>query len=118
MFQYEIKNSFENRKLEYKRLCYKYPNRVPVIIKKAENSKNTPDIDKEKYLVPGDLDIAQFLYIVRKRIKLAPDQAIFLFCNNESIPMSRKFSTLHREMASADGFLYVVFSLENTFGFV
>jgi GABA(A) receptor-associated protein len=36
-------------------------------------------------LVPADLTVGQFHYVIRKRIKLAPEKALFLFCSN-SIP--------------------------------
>ena len=116
-FRYELNTPFDKRKEESKKLKEKYINRVPVIIKKADNATNTPDIDKEKYLVPKDLDIAQFLYVIRKRIKLSPDQAVFLFCNNETIPMASKFGTIYEEKSKDDGFLYLMYSLESTFGF-
>jgi len=47
-----------------------------------------PDIDKRKFLVPNDITIAQFMWIIRKRIQLAPEKAIFLFVN-KTMPLSR-----------------------------
>lgn len=41
-----------------------------------------PDIDKKKYLVPSDLTVGQFVYVIRKRIKLSPEKGIFIFINN------------------------------------
>lgn len=35
-----------------------------------------------RYLVPGDLTVGQFVYVIRKRIKLTPEKAIFIFVNN------------------------------------
>ena len=35
-----------------------------------------PDLDKCKYLVPRDLSVGKFLYVVRKRIKLAPEHGM------------------------------------------
>ena len=74
----------EKRKSEAERIRAKYPDRVPVICEKADRS-DIPDIDKKKYLVPADLTVGQFHYVIRKRIKLAPEKALFLFCSN-SIP--------------------------------
>lgn len=39
------------------------------------------DIDKKKYLVPSDLTCGQFVYVIRKRLKLPAEKAIFLFVN-------------------------------------
>lgn len=74
----------EKRKSEAERIRAKYPDRVPVICEKADRS-DIPDIDKKKYLVPADLTVGQFHYVIRKRIQLAPEKALFLFCSN-SIP--------------------------------
>jgi GABA(A) receptor-associated protein len=41
-----------------------------------------PTIDKKKYLVPSDMTVGQFIYVIRKRIKLSPEKAIFIFVNN------------------------------------
>lgn len=35
-----------------------------------------------RYLVPGDLTVAQFVYVIRKRINVNPEQAIFMFIKN------------------------------------
>lgn len=35
-----------------------------------------------RYLVPADLTVGQFVYVVRKRIKLSPEKAIFVFVKN------------------------------------
>jgi len=34
--------------------------------------------NRKKYLVPADLTMGQFVYVIRKRIKLPADQAIFV----------------------------------------
>jgi GABA(A) receptor-associated protein len=50
-------------------------------------------IDKKKYLVPADLTVGQFVYVIRKRIKLSPEKAIFIFVN-EILPPTAGKSTL------------------------
>ena len=56
-----------------------------------------PDIDKKKYLVPSDLTVGQFHYVIRKRIKLAPEKALFLFCSNSIPPNAALMSTVYEE---------------------
>lgn len=38
--------------------------------------------DGNRYLVPADLTVGQFVYVVRKRIKLSAEKAIFIFVKN------------------------------------
>lgn len=70
----------EKRKAEADRIRQKYPDRIPVICEKVEKS-DIPTIDKKKYLVPADLTVGQFVYVIRKRIKLSSEKAIFMFVN-------------------------------------
>lgn len=35
-----------------------------------------------RYLVPADLTVGQFVYVIRKRIKVSPEEAIFMFVKN------------------------------------
>jgi len=105
----------EKRKSEAERIRAKYPDRVPVICEKADRS-DIPDIDKKKYLVPADLTVGQFHYVIRKRIQLAPEKALFLFCSNTIPPNHALMSTVYEEQKDEDGFLYVQYSGESTFG--
>ena len=77
----------EHRSAESAKIRAKYPERIPVIVQRAAKSQ-IPDIDKRKFLVPGDLTVAQFMWIVRKRIQLPPEKAIFLFVGRV-LPQSR-----------------------------
>ncbi len=105
----------EKRKLEAERIREKYPDRIPCIVEKADKSDITP-IDKKKYLVPSDLTVGQFVYVIRKRIKLSPEKAIFIFVNDVIPPSSSLLSQVCAEHKDEDGFLYIVYSSENTFG--
>ena len=103
------------RKSEAQRIRAKYPDRIPVICEKDDRS-DIPDIDKKKYLVPADLTVGQFVYVIRKRIKLSPEKAIFIFINNILPPTASLMSTIYEEQKDSDGFLYITYSGENTFG--
>ncbi|KAG8637017.1 autophagy-related protein 8C-like isoform X1 [Manihot esculenta] len=105
----------ERRQAESARIREKYPDRIPVIVERAERS-DIPDIDKKKYLVPSDLTVGQFVYVVRKRIKLSAEKAIFIFVKNVLPPTAAMMSAIYEENKDDDGFLYMTYSGENTFG--
>ncbi|KAF9669528.1 hypothetical protein SADUNF_Sadunf14G0116900 [Salix dunnii] len=69
-----------------------------------------------RYLVPADLTVGQFVYVVRKRIKLSPEKAIFIFVKNILPPTAAMMSAIYEENKDEDGFLYMSYSGENTFG--
>ena len=115
MGQFQQEHPFEKREQEAKRIREKYPDRIPVICERDPRS-DIPDIDKKKYLVPQDLSIGQFVYVIRKRIKVKPEKAIYIFVNNVLPPTAALISSVYNSNKSSDGFLYVVYSGENTFG--
>jgi GABA(A) receptor-associated protein len=140
---FKLEHPLERRQAEANRIREKYPDRIPVrsfflfmyfayfsmmvcsnpkqlpceqvIVEKAEKS-DIPDIDKKKYLVPADLTVGQFVYVVRKRIKLSAEKAIFIFVKNTLPPTAALMSAIYEENKDEDGFLYMTYSGENTFG--
>ncbi|KAK3253313.1 Autophagy-related protein 8d [Cymbomonas tetramitiformis] len=112
---FKQEHPLEKRQGEAQRIREKYPDRIPVIVEKSEKS-DIPDIDKKKYLVPADLTVGQFVYVIRKRIKLGPEKAIFIFVNNVLPPTAALMSAIYEEHKDDDGFLYITYSGENTFG--
>lgn len=100
-----------------------------------------------RYLVPGDLTVGQFVYVIRKRIKVSPEKAIFMFvknvlpptgkllvlsdfpccfyssadstllsCHTDLLPAAALMSEVYDDHKDEDGFLYITYSGENTFG--
>lgn len=117
MSLYKQRVPLAQRVIESSKVRQKFPGRIPVIVEKAERSgSDIPDIDKSKFLVPGDLSFGQFIYVIRKRMMLPPDKAIFLFINNLLIPSSTFMVEIYNSYADADGFLYVIYNGESTFG--
>ena len=112
---FKEEHPFEKRKAEASRIRNKYEDRIPIIVERAEGS-DIATVDKSKYLCPHDLTVGQFQFVIRKRLKLPSDQAIFLFVNNTLPPASCLLSQLYKEHADEDGFLYFRYSGESTFG--
>lgn len=108
-------HSFEKRSLEAINIKKKYPDRLPIIVEQSKNS-NLPPLDKKKYLVPNDLTLGQFMYVIRKRITLEPEKAIFIFIKNSIPATNTLISQLYKEHKDEDGFLYCTINGENTFG--
>lgn len=112
---FKKKHSFEHRLNESIRIREKYPDRIPIICEKI-NRSDVPEIDKEKYLVPNDLTVGQFIYVIRKRVKLPAEAAIYLFVGGSIPPTSALIANVYESFKDEDGFLYVHYSKENTFG--
>ncbi|KNA15418.1 hypothetical protein SOVF_098410 [Spinacia oleracea] len=112
---FKFEHPLEKRQAESSRIREKYPDRIPVIVERAEKT-DIPDIDKKKYLVPADLTVGQFVYVVRKRVNLSAEKAIFVFVKNILPPTAALLSTIYEDNKDEDGFLYMTYSGENVFG--
>lgn len=107
---------FEDRLEESSRVLMKYPDRRPIICEKLSNQQNLPNIDKKKYLVPCDLTMGQFIYVIRKRMNLRSEEAIFLYANNKIISGTSIIGHIYQQDKDPDGFLYIQYTKENMFG--
>lgn len=116
MCEFKKNNTFIARHTESTKIKEKYPDRIPIIVYKHHRTTDLPDINKNKYLVPKDLTIGQFIFIIRKRIDLPPEKALFIFINNILPPTSKLISEIYKEESDDDGFLYINYTGENTFG--
>jgi GABA(A) receptor-associated protein len=77
---------------------------LQVICEKVEKS-DIATIDKKKYLVPADLTVGQFVYVIRKRIKLSPEKAIFIFVDEVLPPTAALMSSIYEEHKDEDGYV-------------
>ena len=112
---FKDRHPFHKRQEEAQRIREKYPNRIPVICECVGGE--VPDIDRKKYLVPSDLSMAEFLYVIRKRIKISPEQSIYLFVGDSvMVAGAQQMGSVYEEHKDLDGFLYTCYSGENTFG--
>ena len=108
------RHSFEKRLEESRRIIEKYPNKIPVICERISN--NVPEVSRKKYLCPDDLSLANFMYVIRKRMDLSPEKALYLFVNDKMIPCSQLLGTVYSTEKNKDGFLYINYAGESTFG--
>ena len=60
--------------------------------------------------------MSQFLYVIRKRIQLKPSESIFLMTNNQLCASNTEIIHIYEQFANKDGFLYIIYTSENTFG--
>ncbi len=110
------KNPLASRINEINRIKIAHPDRCAIFIGKLNSDTLLPDITKHKYLVPYDFTMAQFMSTIRRYIKVSAETAIFLFINNMVTTNHSSIGKLYEEYKSEDGFLYITYAGENTFG--
>lgn len=112
---YKQRHSFDERLNEATKILELCPDKIPVIIEKHIHS-TIADIDKHKYLMHKNVPFGQIVHIVRKKLSLDPNVAIFIFVNNVLPSTGVIVSQLYEDNKDSDGFLYMTYSSEETFG--
>jgi GABA(A) receptor-associated protein len=117
-FRFKLENSDpEVRKKECEKIRVQFPEKIPIICEKDPKS-NIKDIDKTKYLVPADLTVANFSGMIRKRIEIPEEAAFYLLANGKSsLTGDKLLSEVYDSYKDPeDGFLYVAYASELTWG--
>ena len=113
---WKAQKSLDERLAESRAVREKHPDRIPVLCERHASSA-LKDVGSKKFLVPRDLTIGQFIYVLRKRMPLPSSQALFLSTESGHIPpSSQQMQQTHAAHQDEDGFLYLRYSGENTFG--
>jgi len=60
--------------------------------------------------------VGQFYFLIRKRIHLRPEDALFFFVNNVIPPTSATMGQLYQEHHEEGFFLYIAYSDESVYG--
>ncbi|KAG8343188.1 putative Autophagy protein Atg8 ubiquitin like Ubiquitin like autophagy protein Apg12 [Trypanosoma vivax] len=113
--KYKMNYTLENRKRESAKAREQHPDRIPVICERVCDSA-VGDMKKCKFLLPHYLTVGQFLVHIRKRVQLSPEVALFVYVNDSVLPISLQMADIYAKHKDEDGFLYMKYSGEATFG--
>ena len=107
----------DQRRKECEKIRNQFPEKIPIICERDPKS-NIKDIDKTKYLVPQDLTVSQFNSMIRKRIEIPQEGAFYLLVNGKnSITGDTVLSEIYdKNKDPEDGFLYITYASELTWG--
>jgi GABA(A) receptor-associated protein len=115
-FTFKNKHPLLERKNTSEKIMRKYPNHIPVIVERHPSS-SLEHISHRKWLVPNEKSFAEFSYQVRNKIgSLNPTEALFFFASDKMVPNGQTMEQTYQKCKSEDGFLYVWYKEESTFG--
>ena len=113
-----MEKTLNERIIYSQKLLSKYPDRIPVVIEKSEFM----ELQNYKYLLPSNLIVSEFMCIIKTKMNKALDEkkAIFTFVKSDKnynlVPMNQTIQEIYNIHKNTDGFLYIKFGVENTFG--
>ena len=113
-------HTFDKRSQLATKIRKNYPDRVPVIVEPVQRERRTVTLNQQKYLVPQDSTMGQFLTEVRKNAQISSRDALYLFCDSPKgevlVPISKSIGDVYQEYKDPCGFLFITVALEQTFG--
>ena len=116
--KYRQRVSLTDRKINSQRIVTQHPDRIPVVVECSDQLQAEHPLKKNKFAVPYDLTLAQFLFVIRKHMKLQPEYAIYAIINNRLPPTTMPFGVIYAQEKTEDGFMYIDIFQESTFGYV
>lgn len=104
------------RIIDFHRVSKQYPDKYPIIVLSDDK---TPQLDKQKYMVIKTMTFGQFATIIRSRLTLTQDMALFYFVGKykKCVHHSQTIGELASLFANADDhFLVIHYRGESAFG--
>jgi hypothetical protein len=106
--------TFEERCAKYKILKTKYPTMIPIIVEHFNS--DIKELPKNKFLISNKEVFSSLAIVIRKYINVSQSKAMFFYVNNKIINFNDTINDLYNKYKNEDGFLYVEYAYENTFG--
>jgi len=115
--EFKKNNSLSERINKFTNLKKKYPNIVPIIIDNYNTDRNN-ELTKNKFLISKNERFYVLIMIVRKYLNLEnqKSKALFFYINNKLINQNELINNIYEKYKDEDGFLYITYAYENTFG--
>uniref|UniRef100_A0A1I7ZBI5 Autophagy-related protein n=1 Tax=Steinernema glaseri TaxID=37863 RepID=A0A1I7ZBI5_9BILA len=114
---YKERKTLGQRRRLFEEISRNNPGKIPVIIERLNGERPLPNIDRAQFLVAESTTIAELCSVIRRRLQLTANQSIILYVNDKVMPgVMTPMWKLHQAEKGEDGFLYINYCGQATFG--
>lgn len=107
--------NMSSRKTLVASLRQKYPDRLPIIVDRA--TTQDPVLPKNKFIIESTCTMGTLIAVIRKHLILPSGSALFFYTDSQiMVPVGALIGDIYKQYRNEDGFLYIIYTLENTFG--
>lgn len=107
--------NMSSRKALVESVRQKYPDRLPIIVDRATSTD--PILPKNKYIIESTSTMGTLIAVLRKHLILPSGSALFFYTESQvMVPVGALIGDIYKQYKNEDGFLYILYTLENTFG--
>lgn len=109
----------DKRQQWHNEACVKFPTKVAIIVERAPNSDPTlTQLANPKFLMPKAFSIGEVLSVVRSKLNLNKEKGLVLMESRGKYMLkpSHNIGDVYEQYKDEDGFLYLLYCQENTYG--
>ena len=116
-FEFKKQTSLEKRIEQFEKIKKEYPNKIPIILERSQKC-SINKIIKTKYILSNELTMSEFIKIIREKLELEPERALFFLANGKYLVSGSEIlsEVYDKYKDSEDGFLYLTYSEEIVYG--
>ena len=116
-FKYKKALNLEKRIEKFNKVKTSTNDKIQIICEKDPKS-DIIEMEKTKFLVNPEMNVSQFETLIRKKLKLNKESALFVVVNDKhNIIVNLLFSEIYEKFKDEDGFLYIAYANEQIWGF-
>lgn len=94
-----------------------YPHFIPTIIRRNDKENYLHDLDKQQFLIPADMSLGAFVNFLKRRLGVYSILSLWIYSNSNMLTdRSQKMSEIYDQYVEIDGFLYLTYKSEESFG--
>lgn len=90
---------------------------LQIILERSPKERNLEELKRKKFLVPEDMPLIHFQGIIRRRLNISPEKALFFLINADTVvSLTRQMDEIFRDYKAQDGCLHIFYASQDCFG--